>query len=156
DDGKILSQVDFRYDSENQENSFRVGFNIPFARFDRSKRERENAMLRSKEVMGFAKQQEVRRESEERAARVQSLAEALRISQDKLGQIASVKQKLRKSNDAEVLMAVRQSLYEMNKEVAELALEFYVTYLNHLRDLGQFAANERVNFLDPAWVGLKR
>lgn len=155
-DSKILSQVDFRYDSENRENSFRVGFNIPFARFDRSKKERESALLRSKEAIGQVKQQETKREVEERAARVQSLAEALRISQEKLAQIAAVKQRLRKSKDAEVLLAIRQSLYEMNKEVAELALEFYLTYLTHLRDLGEFSAKESVNFLDPSWAALKR
>ncbi|MCC7406080.1 MAG: hypothetical protein IT288_16930 [Bdellovibrionales bacterium] len=155
DERKLVSHIDLRHDTENQDNSLRVGFNLPFVRFDRATQERESALVRAKETELEVERKSDQLQIESLLRQLSGSIEALKVAQSKLERMNSARKKLSQSKDIETLLAVKQSKFDADREVLDRTLDLYATYLGLLRELGYFAKMATTNFLDPRWAELK-
>ncbi len=153
DDRKLLSHVDIRRNTDRDETSFRINFNIPFFRFDRENFAREKVLHRLKEQDYIRDHSKVKSELERKLYSVQALATQTQSTLDRFAKTKKMIQELRKVKDLELKQALSEFGFEIEREILVNTLKFYSEYLEYLLEAGLFARFNDVNFLNPSWIG---
>lgn len=155
DDTKIVDSVIYQRSSIENEEAVRISFNVPFLRFDRENRSREQAMLRVKEreleMSTKAMHEKLRRNLltlNGLAAQISSVRARFTTTNTLLGRLKNVQD-----------LDLRSQLIELNsqleRDILTLGQRYYTLYLEYLRDAGVFGRMD-VDFLDANWKDLSR
>lgn len=151
DDRKLLTHVDFQRNSLDRQDSFRIGFNVPFLRFDNEGRARDKAILAVKESELKRKESELASDLRRQRLYVLSLAAQVESMKSRLQRTRGVSAKVKGVQDIELRAVLGDFSFELEREVLAVALKFYTEYLQFMRDQGAFAAYAGNNLLDPQW-----
>jgi hypothetical protein len=153
-DRKILDHVDFQRDTLERQDAVRIGFNVPFLRFDNEDRARDKAVLAAKEGELHRKENELGSELRRQRLEVLSLAAQVESMKSRLSRAKSIGQKIKTVQDVELRAVLGDFGFELERDVVLVSLKFYMKYLEFMRDQGAFAAYPGQNLLDPRWATL--
>lgn len=154
DDRKIFDHFDYQRNNLNKEDSFRIGFNIPFLRFDNESRARDRALLSVKEAEVKRKSESALTELRRKRAALFGLAAQVESLKARLAKTREISAKVNKVRDLELRSVLGDFSFELEREVLVQSLKFYSSYLEYLRDIGAFARMANRNLLDPEFAEL--
>lgn len=154
DDRKIFDHFDYQRNNLNKEDSFRIGFNIPFLRFDNESRARDRALLSVKEAEAKRKSESTLTELRRKRAALFGLAAQVESLKSRLAKTKDISAKVKNVRDLELRSVLSDFSFELEREVLVQSLKFYSSYLEYLRDIGAFARLSNRNLLDPEFAEL--
>lgn len=153
-DRKLIDHVDFQRDTLDRQDAVRIGFNVPFLRFDNEDRARDKAILAAKEGELHRKETELNSDLRRQRLEVLSLAAQVESMKSRLTRTRNVAQKIKTVQDVELRAVLGDFGFELERDVVLVSLKFYVKYLEFMRDQGAFAAYPGQNLLNPKWASL--
>jgi|GEM_PF-5990166 len=154
-DRKIIDHLDFQRNELENEESIRIGFNIPFLRFDNEDRARDKAILAVKESEIQRKESDLTADLRRQRMEVMSLAAQVESMKARLARTRGVSAKVKGVQDIELRAVLGDFSFELERDVILVSLKFYTKYLEYLRDQGGFAAFSQQNLLHPKWPEIK-
>jgi len=153
-DRKWIDHVDFQRDTLEREDTFRIGFNLPFLRFDNENRARDKALLAAKESALERDASELRIQLRRKQAEILSLAAQVESMKSRLHRTRGIADKVKNVRDVELRAVLGDFSFELERDLVLQAQKFYTAYLEFLRDQGAFAVYAGHNLLKPNWPEL--
>lgn len=152
DDRKLLSHIELRRNFDDNENIFRINFNVPWLRFDRENQARERALHQVQKEELARNEQLVKSELEQMNMTLQSLAAQIASTKARLEQTLKLTKRIGRGNDIELERVLSDLVFDLERELLNLNLDFYEEYLKVLHERGLFASRPKADFLEPGWA----
>lgn len=155
DDEKLLSFFEVRKEPVQNETSYRFGINIPWIRFDGVNKARDRALMYAKDRALQRSAQEASYELGEDKTHLKVLASQIESFQQRIQKLSGLNRRLKKLKDNELQAEMSKFVFENEIGAIILGLEFYISYLDYMREKGAFSEREGVNLLSATWNTLK-
>ncbi len=150
-DEKVLSFFELKRDQVTNDTAFRLGLTIPWIRFDGITKARERAMMHVKERAFERQSSELKNELRIKLAELQAMGAQVEALASRLDKTRSIEQKLKGVKDVELKTVMSDFTFETELDVLLLAYEFYLNYLEYLKDMGTFAHAQNQDLLHADW-----
>ena len=150
-DEKLFSFLEIKKDQITHDTVYRLGFNIPWIRFDGITRAREVALMRAKDQAFERQKSELKNELRVKLADIQALGAQVEALADRLEKTRGIEERLKGVKDVELKTVMSDFSFETEFDVLLLAYEFYLNYLDYLKEMGTFAQAQNQDLLHADW-----
>lgn len=154
DDEKLISHIEVNHDPFQREDSYRIAFNVPGLRFDNENRSREKILLQVKETALVHEALAAKLDLQNRMIQLQTLLEQIENAKPKFARLKLIESQVKGNKDIELLTALSQFKFDLERELLENALAYYSLYLQILKELGVYGKQQDVDLLEPTWRSL--
>jgi hypothetical protein len=153
-DEKLFDHFEYQRDPYKNENSFKIGINVPWIRFDNQTRNQEKVLLKiNEEAFGRERLnssivfQNKMKELDVQVIHIDS-------AKPKFEKLKILEGQFRGQKDIAMLTSLAQLKFEMEKELLSNTLNFYRIYFEVIKDFSGFAVLANKNLLDSHWAPL--
>lgn len=154
-DSKILDRVEYVHRTMQREDSFRIAFNVPFLRFDRENRSREQVLQKVKERELEADNRAAAEKLKRTHVAINSLAAQIGSVRQRFQVTQTMLTRLRQVQDLDLRAQLIELNSQLERDILALSQRYYSLYFEYLRDTGVLGRMD-VDFLDAKWRELSK